>query len=183
MALKEFLTNKWFRFIIQAVFTTVGFMLLVWQVHEQGLNMGNNVWNARLFAFLAFFIISFGWAFAGSTSANKIKRFLGSYSILVTAWFLIGGIFITNDAMQGTNTTGGNAWIAFDTMMGIGREFLFIVQGIVIAVPVGILIFTVMSVFHADTSDDIQSAVIEGGLALAFLIAYAWMGSTFGWFI
>ena len=43
--------------------------------------------------------------------------------------------------------------------------------------------FTIISIFHADKTDEMQGAVLEGAIALVFLFGYGLIGSFFNWFI
>lgn len=183
--LGDILTNKWVKFSVQIACTLTGLLMLYYQFQFQLWDMGSNILNPRIYAILCFMILAFGYAYpAHPNFLHMLYRFASTFLILTVGFFLLGGLLISNDASQGTNYVGGNYWVAFDalgTIADIGKASIMIAQAMIYIVPLCILVAVVISVFHADQTDEIQSVVIEGAIAFGFMALYGFLGGYFGW--
>lgn len=192
---------KWYnykavRFIMQIILTFTGFTLLALQMYEGifSLGGGDNPWNVRLFVIACLLMIAVGYGMSGQDLDDKLYRGFTAFAILFIIQFAVGTFWVVNDAYAtevdaiiAQKNIEKTYWFAFDSfnanMKEVGELIVLITQSVVTAVPIGILIFTVISIFHGDTTDDYQTAILEGGMAFVFMVAYAWLGSNFGWFI
>lgn len=179
------MTNKWVKFSIQVACTLTGLLMLFYQFNYQLFDMSSNVFNSRIYAVLCFGIIAFGFAYPSHPNyIHMLMRFCLTFGVLVVGFFLVGGILVSNDAMTGTNYVGENYWIAYDSLGGIeqfGKAAIMIAQAMIYIVPLCILCSTVVMIFYADQSDEMQSVVIEGLIAFGFMALYGFLGNYFGW--
>jgi hypothetical protein len=183
MGIRDIVKTKAFRFFLQVLMTTIGLFMIVDQAYRGYWAFGDNPWNVRIYIMLAFLLMAGGYAFSVEDRRQKILRFVEAFSIQMLIFFLIGGFHVADDILSGTNFTGRNIWIGFDALSEAIAPIVLvesISNMIVTLVPIGILIFVVVSIFHADQTDEYQSAILEGVVTIVFYLAYAWITSSFG---
>lgn len=179
------LESKWIKFSVQGICLLLGLYMLYYQFKYAFFDMGINPWNARLYALLAFGIIAFGVAIASYPQAVKmLVKFAIMFIALTVVFLFVGGFFVAGDMASGTNYSGGNIWVAYDalgTIADVGKAAIMISQAAIYLIPLTILASTVCMVFYSDTTDDLQSAVIEGAISFGFMAVYGFLGAYFGW--
>jgi len=181
----ELLANKWIKRLIMALTCILGLFLLFEQSVNRLFSMGTNPWNARVYAIIAIGIIAIGYAWIEyPNKKNMFIKFTVMFGISFGIVLVVGGLYLGNDMATGSNYTGGNIWVGFDaleSLEGVGKAAVLIANAAVILVPLGILSATVMMIFYSDTTDDLMSVIIEGGLSFGFMALYGILGSMFGW--
>lgn len=147
MNIKNILKNDFVFTILQIVFITIGLLMFLIEINHN-INFGDNVWNARMYKFLAISFIGLGTAMTGKLLIQKIKRFIFIFGILFLCLLFLGGGLVLNDMLNENNYVQGNLWIAFDCGMLeiseisiIGNIIPIIVCGIIVSYGIYMFFF------------------------------------------
>lgn len=176
MTLNRLSRNSYFQITIQVIMTFVGFIFVAVQVNSQYFSTGGNIWNARFFGIFGVLIISTGFSLVGSDFRQRIYRFLVSVGILLVAWFIVGGVFVANDASSGTNYVNNNVWVGFDVMSDFEVVTFdlatIIAHTVVISLCIGTIAVGFLAYFNSDMVFDRTTAIIQVLIAGIVIIVY-----------
>jgi len=171
--LKKFFSSIFTRSFLQILFGVIGFSMICGQISSQWFDFGENIWNARIYAILGILSISLSISLTADTVIKVLRRGISSLVILMITMFIVGGGFIISDALNGTEYTMGNIWIAFDAVSGgLGLDFIMIVNSVPTILAVVTIGITILMLFYSEDAGQIMQVIIEGGVALTFLIIF-----------
>lgn len=174
----------WKKVLIPALVLGLGLSLLFAQFRYQWVSFAN-IWSSRIYIMLCIGIISLGHALTQTKPTSQWQHGLSMFIIMNIVLFMFGGFGQLNDAINGTTMTEGSGiWMGFDVLStpftSKAIEFAIIVQTIVGTLPAIILIFSVVSIWTADSPDEYGSAMMEFAMVLIILILFSFFGNLFG---
>lgn len=174
---------EWKRIVLSTLLIVFGFILLFGQMLYGWLTFAN-VWSQRIYVILCTAVISLGHAFTQDTLNSKLKHGFLLFIALNVVMLLFGGFSAINDAINGTTITeGAGIYMAYDVLStpftSKALEFKIIVQTLIGTLPALILIFSVVSIWTADSPDETQGAVIEFIIVLVVIVSFSFFGNLF----
>jgi len=172
MNIKNILKNEFVFTILQIIFTVIGFLMIFMEI-KNGLDFGDNVWNARLYKFTAIASIGLGVAFTGKSFIRKLKRFCFIFGILFLSLIFLGGGFMVQDMLEG-NFFPDNLWIIFDCslMMETSPEIQIIEFIVPIIISIIIIVYGIVMFFRTETMTEKIQMVVQVSLPIFLYIVW-----------
>ena len=171
----KYINNPFTRSVFQTVLLMCGFYMFFAQRVNNVFDFGDNVWNARIYTFIALALIGCGTAFMKKTYKSFGTTFLMTFGVLFIGLIFIGGGLVMNDALSGTELVGGNMWIGFNMDAWAG-DLLAIAKIIPTFIGAGTVIFGIVMLFYSEDAGQYAQAILEMGVGLAFIIIWVQFG-------
>lgn len=174
---------NWKAILMPALIVALGLSLLFAQMIYNWVNFAN-IWSQRIYILLCTGVISIGHGMTKPTMNKKIQVGCIMFVVINVVLLLFGGFSYMNDALNGTTITEGSGiYLAYDVLStpftSKAIEFKIIVQTLIGTLPAIILIFSVVSVWTADSPDEMQAAIIEFAVVLGIVICFSFFGNLF----
>jgi hypothetical protein len=175
---------NWKHIFMPALVMALGLCLLLGQLVYQWLDFAN-IWSSRIYIILCTGVMAIAHGMTKIQMKTKLQNGLLMFVVLNVVLLLFGGFSVINDAINGTTITEGSGiYMAYDVMaspfVSKAIEFKIIVQTLIGTLPAIILMFSVVSVWTADSPDEMQAAVIEFAVVLGIVLAFSFFGNLFG---
>lgn len=171
----KYINNPFTRSFCQIILLMCGFSMFYGQLILNVFDFGDNVWNARIYTFIALALIGCGTAFMKKSYKSFLTTFLMTFGILFIGLIFIGGGLVMNDALGGTDLAGGNMWIGFNMDAWAG-DLLAIAKIIPTFIGAGVLVFGIVMLFYSEDAGQYAQAILEMGVGIAFIIIWVQFG-------
>ncbi|MGQ4875995.1 MAG: hypothetical protein ACP6IY_18160 [Promethearchaeia archaeon] len=161
--------------IIGIIFLCIGMWILLWTYSAlNNVDFAGNVWNRRIYTFIAIGFFSAGFAMTWN-GYRKLMWFCLTFIFLTITLLLLGGIIAFDAA---TNPDPNNFWVAFDTgWTDIGLGIKLIGDAVKNIVPIALLCLIIYQVLYSGEGDENLKALLEGAVCLGFIIAFNLFGN------
>ena len=171
----KYINNPFTRSVFQIVLLMCGFYMFFAQLVDNVFDFGDNVWNARIYTFIALALIGCGTAFMKKTYKSFGTTFLMTFGVLFIGLIFVGGGLVMNDALSSTELVGGNMWIGFNMDAWAG-DLLAVAKIIPTFIGAGTIIFGIVMLFYSEDAGQYAQAILEMGVGLAFIIIWVQFG-------
>jgi len=171
----EFTKKGFFEGVIGSILICFGMWLLLWTYTAlQNVSFAGNIWNRRIYTFMALGLVSMGFGMAWNGTLKKIIWTCITFGILTALLLLMGGIF----SFDALNPNYNAYWVAFDTgWTDVGLGVKLISDAVKNIVPIALLCLIIYQVVYAGEADESMKGILEGVVCLGFIIAFNVFGN------
>jgi cation transporter-like permease len=174
---------NWKHLLLPALIMALGLCMLFAQMIYEWVNFAN-IWSQRIYIILCTGVMSIAHGMTKVRMNSKLQSGLLMFVVLNVVLLLFGGFGAINDAINGTTITEGSGiYMAYDVLStpftSKAIEFKIIVQTLIGTLPAIILLFSVVSVWTADSPDEQQAAIIEFAIVLGIVLSFSFFGNLF----
>jgi len=173
MNIRNIFKNEFVFTILQIIFMVIGFLMIFMEINNE-IDFGGNVWNIRIYKFIAISFIGLGIACTGRSFVRKIKRFGFIFGILFLSLIFLGGGFFVQDMLV-NNFRPDNIWIAFDCGVLEIPETPIIEFIIPIIISIIIIVYGIVMFFRTETRTEKIQMLVQISLPIFLYILWSFV--------